>query len=220
MAHAHDVFDRDPHFVIDADTRTITDLSETGTSLMQYDHNSERITFEIPREIDDHDMSECDRVEIHYINIGTNGVRNTGLYEVDDLTADVDEDGYDVAKFTWLISQNATSLDGTLSFMIRFVCSSDGNYDYVWSTAIYNKISVGTGMNNAETIATQYADILARWYNELLAMGDQVGTDMATALAAEIEDEKQAAIETIQVQADEIVNLVLERLPRAEEASF
>lgn len=218
MAHIHDVYDTDPYFVIDADTRGITDLSEVKTSLMQYDHNSERITFEAPREIDAHDMFECDRVEVHYINIGTNGQRNEGVYEVDDMT--VPEDDTDIVMFTWLVSQNATMHSGSLSFMIRFICTTDGAFDYVWNTAIYSGISIGNGMDNAAVIVTQYADILGAWYNELLGMGGKVVEELAPGLEAEIEEEKEAAIEAIKVQADEIVNLVLERMPQAEEASF
>lgn len=223
MGHAHDVIDRDPYFVIDADSRTISDQSETGTSLMQYDHNSERITFEIPRTIDEHDMSVCDRVEIHYINIGSGGQHNDDLYEVDDLNVDPEDENF--VLFTWLVSGNATQFAGSLSFVIRFICNSDGsNYDYVWNTAIYSGISVGKGIQNIPELATQYPDILAQWYNELLGLGGKVAAELAPKLEEEvaeaIEAEKESAIATIKTQADEIVNLVLERLPAAEEASF
>lgn len=249
MGHSHDVFDKDPTFIIDADTRSISLQSAFDTSLMQYDHNSERYTFEAPLTIEDHDMSKCDRIEIHYINIGSNSKRNPGLYEVEDLIASTD-----TIRFSWLISQNATSLDGTLSFMLRFICTSEGKYEYVWNTSIYSGISVGTGMNNADVVIAQYADILGAWYNELLGAGESsmtkiqaaatealstienAATDVAEvavdtfntkveneimpAVENEIDSEKLAAISTIKVQADEIVNLVLDRLPKAEEASF
>lgn len=66
MAHKHSVYDTDPHFAIDPITRAITNQSTTKTQLMQYDHNSERFTFEIPRLVDGHDMKLCDKIEIHY----------------------------------------------------------------------------------------------------------------------------------------------------------
>lgn len=165
MGHAHNVYDADPHFVINADTRVITDESETGTSLMQYDHNSERITFEMPRYIDEHDMSICDRVEVHYINIGTDGKRTNGVYEVDDMTVDPEDN--ELVLFTWLVSQNATSYAGSLSFVVRFICTSDGTFEYVWNTAIYKDIAVGNGMDNSGAITTEYADILGQWYDEI-----------------------------------------------------
>ena len=65
MAHKHSVIDTDKHFVIDPVTREITNNSEK-LSLMQNDHNSETYTFEIPRNIDGHEMALCNVVEIHY----------------------------------------------------------------------------------------------------------------------------------------------------------
>lgn len=206
MAHIHDVYDTDPYFVIDADTRGITDLSEVKTSLMQYDHNSERITFEAPREIDAHDMSECNRVEVHYINIGTNGQRNEGVYEVDDMT--VPEDDTDVVMFTWLVSQNATMHSGSLSFMIRFICTTDGAFDYVWNTAIYSGIPIGNGMDNAAVIVTQYADILGAWYNQLVSAGSQAVLDINTARDNALAQIEQAKNDTIAEAVAELDALI------------
>lgn len=43
MAHEHNLRDTDPHFVIDRTTREISVKTGT-TNIMQYDHNSERLT--------------------------------------------------------------------------------------------------------------------------------------------------------------------------------
>lgn len=190
MAHVHDVYDADPYFVIDADTRGIIDQSNVGTSLMQYDHNSERFTFEAPRYIDEHDMSLCNRIEVHYLNIGANGKRSEGVYEVDDMIVDKDND--ELVLFTWLVSQNATAHAGSLSFVIRFICSTDDNIEYIWNTAIYNKISVGTGMSSSEAVVTQYADVLHSWYVQLMAMGDSGLERIITATERALRDIEQA----------------------------
>ena len=107
MAHIHSVYDTDPHFEIDPITRAITNQSTTKTQLMQYDHNSERFTFEIPRLVDGHDMSECDKIEVHYINVdAATKVSNADVYIVDDMQISPESD--DVIIFSWLISVNAT----------------------------------------------------------------------------------------------------------------
>lgn len=246
MAHLHPIRDVDPNFVIDAGSRTINDQSPNGTSMMQYDHNSELLTFEIPLKIEDHTMTDCDQVQIHFINIGPNGQKNPGVYPVEKLALkDTDSE---VVVFSWLVSQEATKYAGSLSFAIRFACTGNENTkEYVWNTAICNTITIGPGMDNGEVIVTQYADILAAWYNEFMTAGENgvimineakekaledIAKESASVIAniaseevvpmleEEIEDEKHAAIETIHVQADEIVNLVLSRLPKAEEASF
>lgn len=57
VEHKHPVIDTDERFVIDPATREITCASRRENVLMQYDHNSQRYTFELPRYIDGHDMS-------------------------------------------------------------------------------------------------------------------------------------------------------------------
>lgn len=179
MSHKHSLYDTDPHFSIDPDTRLITDLSNKGTTIVQNDHNSERFTFEMPRLIDGHDMSLCNVVQVHYINIG-NGERHSDIYEVNDLQ--VSPDSNDVVICSWLLSQNATALAGTINFVLRFACTSidesgETIVDYSWSTGIYTKIVITPGIYNSDVIVEQYSDILEEWRKELFALtADEVGT--------------------------------------------
>lgn len=164
MAHKHSVYDTDAHFKIDSATRAITNASTGKTSLMQYDHNSERFTFELPRCIDGHDMTLCNRVRVHYINIeAKNKDNNTpGIYEVADLG--ISPESEDVAICSWLISQNATKYVGSLNFRLEFACiADDGTVDYAWHTKIHTGIAVDDGICNSEIIVEQYADILEQW---------------------------------------------------------
>lgn len=170
MAHLHDVIDTDPIFIIDPDTRKIKNSSTTETTIIQFDHNSERFTFRLPRYIDRHDMSLCDTVEVHYVNIGTDKTENRDVYRIDDMHIAQDGNGEDVVEMTWLISQNATQLVGSLYFLIRFKCTVDGKVTYAWHTAIHKAVSVTEGMNNGETIEQEYPDILAQFEARLVAL--------------------------------------------------
>lgn len=166
MAHIHSVYDTDAHFTINPITRAIRSLSSGKNCIVQYDHNSERITFELPRMVDGHDMSLCNVVQVHYTNINPQTKeQRTGVYEVDDLQISPDDD--DVVILSWLISRNCTQLVGPLNFLVRFVCSTDGNVDYAWNTAIFSGISVSSGIYNGDEVADQYADILEQWRQEL-----------------------------------------------------
>ena len=165
MAHTHNLRDTDPHFVIDPATRVITNKSGKVV-LSQYDHNSERFTFELPLKIDDHDMSKCDRVEIHFLNVGSTG-RNPGIYLVTDLQ--VDEKDHDVVVCSWLVANNATQLAGTLNFIIRFICTEEGKEVYVWNTIPHTGISVTAGINNYEPFEEDYSNIITEWYNQFIA---------------------------------------------------
>ena len=160
--HKHEVTDTDLHFKIDGLTRLITNMSEVNTVIMQGDHNSQKFTFEMPKMIDGHDMTKCDVVEVHYINEAVKGA-----YKVTDLQPDSIES--DTLKFSWLISNNATQNIGTLNFAVRFMCTSNGEVDYVWHTAFYTGVTISQSLDNGTVIVEENIDLLQQWYNELIS---------------------------------------------------
>ena len=179
MAHKHSIYDSDTHFRIDPITRALRNESSTKTMLMQYDHNSERFTFEIPRMVEGHDMSLCDVVEIHYLNISTKTREtNAGIYEITDVQLSPESE--DVVIGSWLISRNATKEEGVLNFLVRFACTTNGELDYVWSTGIYTGITISAGICNSEIVVEEYADILQQWRAELDAAIPVRGEDYWT----------------------------------------
>ena len=162
MAHLHSIYDTDLHFSINPITREIKNEASSKLSLSQGDHKSERITFEIPRFVEGHDMSLCDKVEIHYLNLCSNKTHQTeGVYLVDDIKVSPADEN--VVIFSWLISGNATKYEGIISFRISFKCLTDDILEYAWHTSIYSDISVGEGMNNGEAVLTEYCDVLEAW---------------------------------------------------------
>ena len=166
MAHIHSVYDTNSRFRIDPSTRVISKMFDGEVKLVQYDHNSERFAFEIPRFIDGHDMSLCNAVELHYINIGSENFRTNGMYDIDDLQVDPTDDSKVICS--WLISQNATLYGGSISFMIRFKCTTEtGELSYVWNTATYTGMVVSGSMDNEEVIVEQRVDILEQWRAQL-----------------------------------------------------
>lgn len=167
MAHTHSVVDSDNHFVIDPVTRTVQNNSNK-VWLVQNDHNSERFTFECPRFIEGHDMSLCDSIKVLYINLNKKTQEETcGIYEVDDLA--INFNNLEQITFSWLISRNATSYVGSLTFMVQMTCiSDDGTVDYCWQTGITKGITIVDGMDNEETIVEDYPDILQKWKNDIL----------------------------------------------------
>lgn len=204
MAHIHSVFDSNEHFVIDPVTREIANSLSKKIVVMQYDHNSERFTFEIPKQVDGHSMTACDKVEIHYINIDAldKSLKSTGVYESNDIRISPDDNS--VAVFSWLLSRNCTKYAGTLNFLIHFACTTDGVEDYAWNTAIFQSITIGNGMNNGEEVLEPFPDILAQWKAQLFSASEtavlNVTTAEANALAAieaAGEAKKQAVLDSI-----------------------
>lgn len=163
MALIHQVYDTDAHFKIDPITRAIKNSSTGKTVLIQGDHNSERFTFEIPKLIDGHDMSKCNVVQVHYINIDSTDKTKiiADVHDVDDLQVSPEDDS--VVICSWLIDGNATKYAGSLAFLLKFKCiDSDGSVSYVWNTARFSQISVSSGIDNSEAIVEEHSDILAQ----------------------------------------------------------
>ena len=173
MAHIHEIKDAEAHFIINATSREISNTDELP-ALVQHDHNSERFTFVAPRYVDGHDLSTCNKVRVHYINIDSaTKEQYADVYEVDDLHID----GTDETKVvcTWLISRYATQCAGLLNFIVEYACESNGIIDYAWHTAIFKGITVKNGIHNTEQIMTEYTDILEKWKNDVLAEIGQGG---------------------------------------------
>ena len=203
--HSKNVRDTDKHFIIDGNTRTVTNASETTNLLIQHDHNSERFTFELPRYIDGHDMSSCNVVQVHYINIDSvTQQRYYGVYEIDDMQ--IDPQNNDVVTCSWLISANATRYVGNLSFVLRFACvADDGMIEYAWNTAKHTNVNVTEGIYNGVAVASEYADILEQWKQELIAAGvDALTLDKTLLVEGEAADAR-ATGEAIRVISDEFM---------------
>ena len=149
-----DVIDGDHLFVVDPFTREITSKKPQKDVLIQNDHNSERFTFEIPRFIEGRDLSMCNTVRVYYRN-----GRNTGVYTVDDVV----QMPYvtDTLTCSWLISQNATSVVGSLVFMLKFLqVADDGTVEYAWSTKTYDDVEIIGSIESTNTFATDYIDAI------------------------------------------------------------
>lgn len=218
MAHLHDVSDTDIHFKIDGVTRAIMNPDQIKDMIVQGDHNSERITFELPRYIDGHDMTLCDVVQIHYLNI-ENRTRKTytGIYEVDDL--EVSNEDSDTLTFSWLISRNATQYVGPLNFAIKFECTVDAIVEYSWNTIVYSELTVAESIDNMETVSNDYVDILKRWYDQLFGIENSVVTEIAitkTKAIQEIEDAKEGIVESGEEQVAKIEQAATEAVAEVE----
>lgn len=169
MPHKTKIRDTEIHFIIDPTTRRITTASPSNNTIVQYDHNSERLTFEIPRYVDGHDMIECDDVRIHYRNGSSNSLSKTnGVYIPDDLAISEDDD--ELLTFSWLLSAATTAYIGFLYFSIQFICfGEDGEtVEYAWNTSIYKEINVVESINNAEEVVVENADAIAALKKELM----------------------------------------------------
>ncbi len=184
------IMDSDRYFEIDPVSRSITSLNQKG-SIVQFDHNSERLTFSIPRYVEGHDMTECTNIEVHYSNIdATTKAENVGVYPITDMQTDPDNEERVIC--TWLISQNATQKVGLLKFSIRFTCvDENANIAYSWNTGIFSSIVVLASLYNSNEIAKEYVDVLEQWEQELFSLSAEGTKNIAIASADALSEIEQ-----------------------------
>lgn len=205
MSHKHSVLDHDTHFIIDPATRAITTSSEK-LHVMQYDHNSERLTFEMPRFIEGHDMSLCNRVEAHFLNIDTKTKDQiTGHRELEDFR--VSEEDENKVAVSWLISKGATKLGGKLNFLLNFRCVENDVETYAWHTDFFTNYNVKSGLDAAALFESEYVDVIEQWKASVM----QHFTDDLTAwkehAQAEVKAEVSREIAVERARIDNIVAL-------------
>lgn len=188
MSHNHDVIDTDPHYKIDGITRTIVNVDETKRMLVQGDHNSERLTFEVPRFVDGHDFSRCNAVEVHFTNEDTLRKNvSSSFYIVDDLAvkgeSEIDKN---IIILSWLVERAATIYAGTLNFSIHFKCITNGKVEYSWNTTTFKGILIEPAICNSEKIDIEYPEVIEQinervnvleGRNDTLTLKDQVTED-------------------------------------------
>ena len=182
MSHNDQIKDTETHFIIDPSTRAITNASAGNNIIVQYDHNSERFTFEMPRYVDGHDMLESTAVRINYRNASSNNLSKTnGVYLPDDLA--ISEADENTLTFSWLLSSAATQFIGYLHFSIQFLCHDDDGETviYRWNTGIYKDITVIESIDNLEEISGNPNDALVAYKNEIVT---EVMTISANAVKA------------------------------------
>lgn len=192
MAHTHDVHDTGKRFEINGISRFIGETSQTKLVLVQGDHKSEVVTFEMPRYIDGHDMLLCNKIRVHYINIETK-TNNTSadIYEVTDLKLCEDCGEEETLLFTWTIEAPATKYFGSLSFLVKFECTEGDNILYQWNTARYVNVNVLNGIDNSEAFVDKYSNVLEEWYNKLMGESETVANLVET-VGQQLEDCEQA----------------------------
>lgn len=118
-ALSQNLVDDDPYFTVDRNKRLVSVPGTQDMLAVNFDENSEVITFKFPRYADGVDLSTK---EIYVNYERSDKTRNKALCTLTDTS-----DSYVV--FTWVVSAYATQVEGTLNFNIEF-----RSVDYRWQT--------------------------------------------------------------------------------------
>lgn len=182
MAHLHEVRDTDNHYKINPLTMEIESGTPEKNTLQQGDHACEIYTFELPKKIEGHDMTLCNLVEIHFINIAADKAnKSEGVYKVKDMAVAEDEEG--TLLFTWEVREEATMFAGSVNYRIKFACvDENGIYTYRKWTKVFKGVLIEEGFDNAESIEKEHSDILSEWEARLDALEENSGVTDYNAL--------------------------------------
>ena len=138
MAQHMIIADEGERFVIIPSTRKISVPQAYKIIGAVGDHNSEQLTFECPRYVDGHDVSEC---ASHFIK-WTNALGKPGTSAVDGIVVDGDN-----VLFTWTIPALATMAAGIINFTITFEdIDENGKLLYRWSSATCQECQIAASL--------------------------------------------------------------------------
>lgn len=189
------VIDDDPHFLVNSITREITNNS-SELHIMQYDHDSERVTFECDRYVDGYDLLRCNLITVNYSINGVNGA-----YEVTDARTSEKDDTK--ILLSWLISCDVTKIVENVEFLLSFTyAENNGAISYIWNTEIYKSIPIHEGISIEGASGTSYPDIFMQWRNEVIKIEQQL-TNMFETSTQTLANE----INTTNKRIDNIVKL-------------
>lgn len=204
MEHKHGVFDSDTRFSINPITRQIKNDSNRKIVLIQNDHKSEVFTFECPRTVEGHDMSLCNEVEVHFLNISSDKKKEkSGFVTLKDFRLEDDK-----VVCSWEIDINSTRLAGSLNFLLFFKCKENDVITYGWHTAIYEGIFIAKGINADESFESDYVDVIERWKAKVMAHFTAELAAWKETTAAEVREEAFKDIATERKRIDMLSNYV------------
>ena len=156
------------HVIINRD-RTVVVPESLKKIGIQFDHNVNTITFDCPRYPDENSSIDMSKMPIFINYMLPDKTPGSSLA----LNVVVDETDDTLMHFDWKITNAITPVNGVLSTLICVKQSdADGNELYHWNTDLFQKFTVGNGMECNGQVAEMNSDVIS----QLLARMGEVDT--------------------------------------------
>lgn len=156
------------HVIINRDRAVVVpeSLKKIG---IQFDHNVNTITFDCPRYPDENSSIDMSQMPIFINYMLPDKTAGSSLA----LNVVVDETDDTLMHFDWKITNAITPVNGVLSTLICVKQSdTEGNELYHWNTDLFQKFTVGNGMECNGQVAEMNPDVIS----QLLARMGEVDT--------------------------------------------
>lgn len=156
------------HVIINRD-RTVVVPESLKKIGIQFDHNVNTITFDCPRYPDEDSSIDMSQMPIFINYMLPDKTPGSSLA----LNVTVDETDNTLMHFDWKITNAITPVNGVLSTLICVKQSdTEGNELYHWNTDLFQKFTVGNGMECNGQVAEMNPDVIS----QLLARMGEVDT--------------------------------------------
>lgn len=170
------------HIVINQD-RSVAVPSILKKSIVQHDHNIEKLTFDCPRYWYGKDISTLN-IYINYISASQKAKGDDPGSSLCENVV-IDENDQDMMHFDWVITNNVSQDVGGLLFL---VCAksvdSDGNEDVHWNSHLCKDLEVREGLEASDSIVNKYPDVIEQIFQRL----DNVDGVSPEQIAAAVEE--------------------------------
>lgn len=169
------------HIVINRDRSVTVPESERKIGI-QFDHNVNKIVFDCPRYADDNEAIDMSKMQV-FLNYMLPD-RTVGCSILENIR--VDESDSSVIHFDWNVRRSHTMTNGVLSTLICIKqTDTEGNELYHWNTDLFQKFTVGAGIEFEENIVEENIDVIT----QLLVRMDAVDTRTSTETIQKYVDE-------------------------------
>ena len=150
-------YSKDPtieeHIIITADRQVFVPEALKNIAV-QFDHNVETVAFDCPRYWDGLDMSTMS-VHINYMR--PDGIPGT----TPALHVATDENNPDIMHFNWVIKKHATTVHGTLRFLVCIKkVAEDGTEQNHWNSELNSEMHISEGLECTGTPLDQNPDVV------------------------------------------------------------
>ena len=185
------------HIIINKD-RTVVVPDSVRKIGIQYDHKVNTLTFDCPRYADDNQSIDLSRMAI-YINFSRNDKTKGSIAATNVF---VDPDDPEIMHFDFVITRSVTLVNGPI---ICLVCAkstdAEGAEDNHWNSELFNKLSVGEGMEAEEELTEEEIDYITSLLQEINTTHAEVADIDTRVEDLGFNQEKQGTVSEVDLEA-------------------
>lgn len=185
------------HIIINKD-RTVVVPDSVRKIGIQYDHKVNTLTFDCPRYADDNQSIDLSRMAI-YINFSRNDKTKGSIAAANVF---VDPDDPEIMHFDFVITRSVTLVNGPI---ICLVCAKSTDAEGVevnhWNSELFNKLSVGEGMEAEEELTEEEIDYITGLLQQINTTHAEVADIDTRVEDLEFNQEKQGVVSEVDLVA-------------------